>query len=124
MIDNNLLQPLDFNKLPEAKKNIGEQFFKQSKYFDPENKYSVPYAWGTVGIMHNKKMVDDPVDSWQILWNEKSRRFFPRHTPISSREMFLSPALQKSNSLSPKRSKEKTWWFFHYGKIMCIIISN
>lgn len=71
MIANNLLQPLDFEKLPNAKKNIGEKFFVQSKEFDPENKYSVPYCWGTVGIMYNTKVVDDPVDSWQILWNEK-----------------------------------------------------
>ena len=32
--------------------------------FDPENKYSVPYCWGTVGILYNKTMVDEPVDSW------------------------------------------------------------
>lgn len=71
MIDNNLLQPVDFEKLPNAKKYIGEKFFEQSKTFDPENKYSVPYCWGTVGIVYNKTMVDDPVDSWTILWNEK-----------------------------------------------------
>lgn len=71
MIENNLLQPLDFEKLPNAKKYIGEKFFEQSRTFDAENKYSVPYCWGTVGIMYNKKMVDDPVDSWTILWNEK-----------------------------------------------------
>ena len=71
MIDNKLLQQLDFSKLPNAKKNIGEKFFEQSRTFDAENKYSVPYCWGTVGIMYNKKMVDDPVDSWTILWNEK-----------------------------------------------------
>lgn len=71
MIDNNLLQPIDFEKLPNAKKYIGEKFFEQSKMFDPENKYSVPYCWGTVGIVYNKKMVDDTVDSWTILWNEK-----------------------------------------------------
>ena len=53
------------------KKNIGEQYWEQSKQFDPENKYSVPYCWGTVGILYNKTMVDDPVDSWSILWNEK-----------------------------------------------------
>ena len=32
---------------------------------------SVPYLWGTVGILYNKKMVDEPVDSWNILWDEK-----------------------------------------------------
>ena len=71
LIHNDLIQPLDFTKLPEAKKNIGEEFFKQSEFFDPGNKYSVPYAWGTVGIIYDKTKVTDPVDSWQILWNEK-----------------------------------------------------
>jgi len=98
MIDNNLLQPLDFNKLPEAKKNIGEQFFKQSKYFDPENKYSVPYAWGTVGIMYNKKMVDDPVDSWQILWNEKYKdKILMQDSP---RDAFMIPLKLMGRSLN------------------------
>ena len=71
MIHNNLLQPLNFSKLPNAKKYIGEKFFEQSKMFDPENKYSVPYCWGTVGIIYDKNVVEEPVDSWKILWNEK-----------------------------------------------------
>ena len=36
-----------------------------------EQWYSVPYMWGTVGIIYNKTMVDEPVDSWQVLWDEK-----------------------------------------------------
>ena len=71
LIDNDLIQPLDFAKLPDAKKNIGEEFFKQAETFDPGNKYSVPYCWGTVGIIYDKTKVTDPVDSWNILWNEK-----------------------------------------------------
>lgn len=71
LISNDLIQPLDFNKLPDAKKNIGEEFFKQCESFDPGNKYSVPYCWGTVGIIYDKTKVTDPVDSWNILWNEK-----------------------------------------------------
>ena len=39
--------------------------------FDPNNEYSVPYMWGTVGIIYNKNMVDEAVDSWDILWDEK-----------------------------------------------------
>ena len=42
-----------------------------AKGFDPDNKYSVPYLWGTVGILYNKKMVDEPIDSWGVLWDEK-----------------------------------------------------
>ena len=71
LISNDLIQPLDFTKLPDAKKYIGEEFFKQAESFDPGNKYSVPYCWGTVGIIYDKTKVTDPVDSWSILWNEK-----------------------------------------------------
>ncbi len=71
LIDNDLLAELNFDNLPNAKANIGSQYWEQSKEFDPENKYSVPYCWGTVGILYNKTMVDEPVDSWSILWNEK-----------------------------------------------------
>ena len=71
LIDNDLIQPLDFTKLENAKKNIGEEFFKQAETFDPGNKYSVPYCWGTVGIIYDKTKVTEPVDSWNILWNEK-----------------------------------------------------
>ena len=70
MIENNLLAEINFDNIPNLK-NVGEQYLKQSQGFDPENKYSVPYCWGTVGILYNKTLVDDPVDSWSILWNEK-----------------------------------------------------
>ena len=52
-------------------KNIGQTYMDQSKAFDPENKYSVPYCWGTVGILYNKTMVDEPIDSWSVLWDPK-----------------------------------------------------
>ncbi len=71
MIQNDLLQEINFDNIPNAKANIEEQYYVQSRDFDPENKYSVPYCWGTVGILYNKTMVDDPVDSWSILWDEK-----------------------------------------------------
>ncbi len=70
MIQNNLLEEINYNNIPNYK-NIGAQYIKQSKQFDPENKYSVPYCCGTVGILYNKTMVDEPVDSWSILWDEK-----------------------------------------------------
>lgn len=71
LINNGLLAELNFDNIPNAEANIGEPYWKQSREFDPENKYSVPYCWGTVGILYNKTMVDEPVDSWSILWEEK-----------------------------------------------------
>ncbi len=70
MIENDLLSEINFDNIPNIK-NIGSQYMEQSKQFDPENKYSVPYCWGTVGILYNKTMVDELVDSWSILWNPK-----------------------------------------------------
>lgn len=70
MIDNDLLAEINFDNIPNVK-NIGQQYFDQSQEFDPENKYSVPYCFGTVGILYNKTMVDEPIDSWSVLWDEK-----------------------------------------------------
>ncbi len=71
MIDNDMLQELNFENMPNATANIGAQYYEQSTAFDPGNKYSVPYCWGTVGILYNKTMVSEPVTSWSILWDEK-----------------------------------------------------
>ena len=70
MIQNNLLAEIDFSKVPNIK-NIGATYLDAAKGYDPENKYSVPYCWGTVGILYNKTMVDEPVDSWSILFDKK-----------------------------------------------------
>jgi spermidine/putrescine transport system permease protein len=70
MIENDLLAEINFDNIPNIE-NIGEDYMKSSQEFDPENKYSVPYCWGTVGILYNKTMVDEPVTSWDVLWDEK-----------------------------------------------------
>lgn len=71
MLDEGLLKKINMDNIPNYK-YIDERF--RDLAFDPENEYSVPYMWGTVGILYNKTMVDDPVDSWEILWNEKYKK--------------------------------------------------
>ena len=71
MIDNDMLAEINWDNVPNATANIGAQYYEQSKGFDPENKYSVPYCWGTVGILYNKTMVNGPIDSWDVLWDEQ-----------------------------------------------------
>jgi spermidine/putrescine-binding protein len=70
MIREDMLIPLDYSKIPNAK-NIDPKMKTFTDVFDPGAKYSLPYMWGTVGILYNTTMVDEPVDSWGILWNEK-----------------------------------------------------
>lgn len=70
MIENDLLAEINFDNIPNLK-YIDSTYMEQSRQFDPENKYSVPYLFGTVGILYNKTMVDEPIDSWSVLWDPK-----------------------------------------------------
>lgn len=70
MIQNDMLAEIDFNNVPNIK-NIDTKYMDMAKSFDPENKYAVPYTWGTVGILYNTSMVDDEITSWSDLWNPK-----------------------------------------------------
>ena len=74
MMQNHLLQEVDFNNVPNIKE-IGKDYMKMCEQFDPGNKYVVPYTTGTVGILYNKKMLDDlgvPYPTkWADLWNPK-----------------------------------------------------
>ena len=69
MIEEDMLLELDFDNIPNY--SYIDDTFKNTS-FDPENKYSVPYTWGTVGILYNTKYVDEAdVTGWELLWNEK-----------------------------------------------------
>ncbi|MDE7432532.1 MAG: extracellular solute-binding protein, partial [Lachnospiraceae bacterium] len=70
MIENNLLAKINYENIPNIK-NIGAQYMESARGFDKENEYCVPYCFGTVGIMYNKKMVDEPIDSWAVLFDPK-----------------------------------------------------
>ncbi|MGL6248352.1 MAG: ABC transporter substrate-binding protein, partial [Culicoidibacterales bacterium] len=68
MIDDDLLIPLDYSKIVGIE-NIDNRFLDIS--FDPNNVYSIPYFWGTVGIVYNPEMLDGlEITSWHDLWNE------------------------------------------------------
>ena len=69
MIEEDMLLELDFDNIPNYQ--YIDENFKNTAY-DPENKYSVPYTWGTVGILYNTKYVDESdITGWELLWNEK-----------------------------------------------------
>lgn len=68
MINEDMLEKINFENVPNFKE-IKEELKNPS--FDPTNEYTVPYFWGTVGILYNTNMVKEEVDSLDILWNEK-----------------------------------------------------
>ena len=65
LIKEDMLLPLDFDNIPNFA-NVQDRF--RNNAFDPENKFSVPYTWGTVGIIYNSKYVDEAdVTGWELL---------------------------------------------------------
>ena len=69
LIEEDMLLPLNFDNIPNFQ--FVDDRWKNPDY-DPQNLYSVPYSWGTVGIIYNSKYVDEAdVTGWELLWNEK-----------------------------------------------------
>lgn len=68
MVRENMVQKLDFANIPNAK-NVNSSF--KGMYYDPKDEYTVPYFWGTVGIIVNTKLYDGEVTSWDDLWTDK-----------------------------------------------------
>ncbi|WP_310604764.1 extracellular solute-binding protein [Anaerosporobacter sp.] len=70
MIEADLLAEINFDNIPNIQ-YIGKDYLQSAESYDPGNLYSVPYCWGTVGILYNKTMVDEPIDSWSSIFDEK-----------------------------------------------------
>ena len=65
-----LLQELDFDNIPYYEECISEDF--RNLYYDPENKYSVPYTYGMIGVIYDANKVDEEdAGDWDLMWNEK-----------------------------------------------------
>lgn len=65
-----LLEELDFANIPNYEECIGEEF--RNLYYDPDNKYSVPYTYGMVGVIYDANVVDeDDAGDWDLMWNSK-----------------------------------------------------
>lgn len=72
MVENGLLAEINFDNVPNIS-NIDPMFMESSRSFDPQNRYSVPYTWGTVGILYNTERIEElgvePPAKWSDLWN-------------------------------------------------------
>ena len=101
MIKNNLVQELNKDNIPNISQ-MDEDYLNLD--IDPGNKYSVPYMFGTVGLIYNKDVVKEDVDSWDILWDEKYKnRIFMFDTYRDT----LGVALKKLGySLNSENQKE------------------
>ena len=66
LIQEDMLAELDYSHIPNF--DLIDDTYKNLSY-DPENKYTVPYAWGTLGIIYNTTMVSGPITSWDAMFD-------------------------------------------------------
>lgn len=108
MIKEDMLEPLDFTAIPNYK-NIMDKF--QVTEYDPQNMYSVPYTWGTVGIIYDKTAIDETEIDWNILWNEKYAdsvlMFDNPRDAFAIAETMLGFSLNTENTDELKKAAEK-----------------
>ncbi|MBR6704161.1 MAG: spermidine/putrescine ABC transporter substrate-binding protein [Lachnospiraceae bacterium] len=75
MIKNDLLQPLNYDNIPNAA-NLDKDYMAKLAGADPGNKYAIPYTWGTVGILYNTTMIPEgSITSWRDLWDAKYEQY-------------------------------------------------
>ncbi|UTH14539.1 ABC transporter substrate-binding protein [Macrococcus equipercicus] len=109
MADDNLLIPIDHKQLPNLK-NIDPSFMNLD--FDKENKYSVPYFWGTVGILYNPKATKGiDFSSWNSLWNKRLKNNVlivdGAREGIGFALNSMGESLNETNTAKLKRAEEK-----------------
>ena len=80
--------------------NVDRKYMDFCKAFDPENQYAIPYFFGTVGIIYNEEMVDEEVDSWSVLWDEKYKKQIIMENSV--RDAFIVPLKLNGQSINTK----------------------
>ncbi|MDI9519725.1 MAG: spermidine/putrescine ABC transporter substrate-binding protein [Bacillota bacterium] len=106
MIAEDLIQPIDYSKVPNAG-NILE--WLMSPDYDKEHKFSIPYMWGTVGILYDTTKVAEPVDSWGALFDEQYKgEVFMLDSPRDALGVALKYLGYSVNSKDPVELKAAT----------------
>ena len=107
MMQNHLLQEVNFDNVPNIKE-IGKQYMEMCEQFDPGNKYVVPYTTGTVGILYNKRMLDElgvPYPTkWADLWNPKLKGEILMQDSV--RDAFMVALKKEGHSMNTVDDKE------------------
>lgn len=110
MIKEELIQPLNMDNIPNFRYIMANY---RNLAYDPDNAYSVPYTWGTVGIIYNAEQIDIPKEEidWDILWDEKYKdqilMFDNPRDAFAVSELLLGYSLNTENPSELKAAAEK-----------------
>lgn len=104
MINEGMAEKINFDNIPNYK-YIDEKFKNLS--YDPNNEYSVPYMWGTIGIIYNPEIVKEEVKSWDTLWDKKyDKEIIMFNSVRDTMAIALSKLGYSMNSTNPEEIKQ------------------
>lgn len=103
MIQEGEAEPIPFDEM-EYVGNIGDTYWELSESFDPDNQYSIPYFWGTVGILYNTEMMQEVPDSWDMLWNTEYRNQIIMQDSV--RDSFIPALIRLGYSINTTDKEE------------------
>jgi spermidine/putrescine transport system substrate-binding protein len=116
MIAEDMLAELNFDNIPHIQ-NLAADFFGEAAkydYYDPDNRYAVPYMYGMIGIIYNTSMVeaDDPaLGSWQLMWDERHQgnilQFNNSRDAFGTAQYFLGLDVNSSDEAEWRLALEK-----------------
>ncbi|NLB39341.1 MAG: extracellular solute-binding protein [Clostridiales bacterium] len=86
LIKEDLLAPIDYDKVPNA---VNTEDWLKDPAYDPNGEHSVPYMWGTVGILYDTTKVTGPVDSWGVLFD-----------PTYQKDVFMLDSIRDSMGIA------------------------
>ncbi len=101
LVEEDMLAEINMENIPNFK-NIDDVLKNPS--YDPDNKYSVPYFWGVVGILYNEKFVDKEPDSWDVLFKEKYKDMILMYD--SERDSFMVALMRLGYSMNSQSERE------------------
>ena len=103
MIREDMLEKIDFSNIPNFR-FIDERF--KNREYDPASEYSVPYTWGTNGILYNTEMVYGEIDSWDVLWDTQYASQIIMYD--SMRDSFIPALIKLGFSINTRSIDELT----------------
>ncbi|MCS7030315.1 MAG: spermidine/putrescine ABC transporter substrate-binding protein [Gloeomargarita sp. SKYG116] len=115
MIQEDMLVPLQLDKIPN-RVHLGQRF--QNPPYDPGNRYSMPYLWGTQGIGYNRKQTGKAIDSWQAMFDAQYRVAWQEESRATLGAVLIALGLNPNTTKTEEINRARDWLIQHRGNIV------
>lgn len=115
MISEEMLLPLDQTQIPNQV-HLGEKF--RNPTYDPGNRFSMPYQWGTQGIGYNQKKIGKPIDSWDVMFDPQYRVAWQEESRATLGAVLIALGLDPNTTQASEINRARDWLIQHKGNIV------